>query len=69
MALVGSPNAGKTTLFNALTGLRAKTANYPGVTVSRREGLVHVDGRDLTLVDLPGTYGLDAISPDEQIVS
>ena len=69
VALVGSPNAGKTTLFNALTGLRAKTANYPGVTVSRREGLVHVDGRDLTLVDLPGTYGLDAISPDEQIVS
>ncbi|MDO8390999.1 MAG: ferrous iron transporter B [Actinomycetota bacterium] len=69
VALVGSPNAGKTTIFNALTGLRAKTANYPGVTVTRREGVMHVDGRSVVLVDLPGTYGLDAISPDEQIVS
>ncbi|MCB0985215.1 MAG: ferrous iron transporter B, partial [Ilumatobacter sp.] len=69
VAFVGSPNAGKTTLFNALTGLRAKTANYPGVTVSRREGRVDLGGRPVTLVDLPGTYGLDAISPDEQIVA
>ena len=69
IALVGSPNAGKTTVFNALTGMRAKTANYPGVTVTRREGLVRIDGRDVMLVDLPGTYGLSAISPDEQIVS
>jgi ferrous iron transport protein B len=69
VALVGSPNAGKTTLFNALTGLRAKTANYPGVTVTRREGQMELDGRDVVLVDLPGTYGLSAISPDEQIVS
>ena len=69
LALVGSPNAGKTTVFNALTGLRAKTANYPGVTVTRREGRVRIEGRDVLLVDLPGTYGLSAISPDEQIVS
>lgn len=69
LAIVGSPNAGKTTMFNALTGLRAKTANYPGVTVSRREGTVQLAERTVTLVDLPGTYGLDAISPDEQIVS
>ena len=69
LALVGSPNAGKTTIFNALTGLHAKTANYPGVTVTRREGVVKVGEQVLTLVDLPGTYGLSAISPDEQIVA
>ena len=69
LALVGSPNAGKTTIFNALTGLHAKTANYPGVTVTRREGVVRIGEQVLTLVDLPGTYGLSAISPDEQIVS
>jgi len=69
LALVGSPNAGKTTIFNALTGLHAKTANYPGVTVTRREGVVRVGEQVLTLVDLPGTYGLSAISPDEQIVA
>ncbi|MBK9179986.1 MAG: ferrous iron transporter B [Acidimicrobiales bacterium] len=68
IALVGSPNAGKTTLFNSLTGLRFKTANYPGVTVSRGEGFIHVDGREIVLVDLPGTFGLSAISPDEQVV-
>ncbi|WP_211357401.1 ferrous iron transporter B [Nocardioides rubriscoriae] len=67
--MVGSPNSGKTTLFNALTGLRAKTGNYPGVTVSRYEGRVEVDGQQVLLEDLPGTYSLDAISPDEQIVS
>lgn len=68
VALVGSPNAGKTTLFNSLCGLRAKTANYPGVTVSRREGKVHLADGDLTLVDLPGTYSLTPVSPDEEIV-
>jgi ferrous iron transport protein B len=68
VALVGSPNAGKTTLFNHLCGVRAKTANYPGVTVSRREAKVHLEGRDLALVDLPGTYSLTPISPDEQVV-
>jgi ferrous iron transport protein B len=69
VALIGSPNAGKTTLFNALTGLRAKTANYPGITVTRREGLIALDGRSVRLVDLPGTYSLDPVSPDEQVVA
>lgn len=68
VALVGSPNAGKTTLFNSLCGLRSKTANYPGVTVSRREGTLHLPDGDVTLVDLPGTYSLTPISPDEEIV-
>lgn len=68
-ALVGSPNSGKTTLFNALTGLHAKTGNYPGVTVAKFEGHTHLDdGRSVLLEDLPGTYSLDPISPDEQIV-
>ena len=69
LALVGSPNSGKTTLFNALTGMRAKTGNYPGVTVSRYEGLAMVGDREVLIEDLPGTYSLDAISPDEQIVT
>lgn len=68
IALVGSPNAGKTTLFNALSGLQAKTANYPGVTVTRREAAIEVAGQPVTLVDLPGTYSLAPISPDEQVV-
>ncbi len=68
IALVGSPNAGKTTLFNALTGLHARTANYPGVTVSRREGVVELDRGRIVLVDLPGTYSLHPVSPDEEVV-
>jgi len=69
-ALVGSPNAGKTTLFNSLTGLRAKTGNYPGVTVSRYEGSHTIEGgSQVTIEDLPGTYSLDPISPDEQVVA
>lgn len=68
-AVVGSPNSGKTTLFNALTGMHAKTGNYPGVTVSRYEGRVRLgDHEAVVLEDLPGTYSLDPISPDEQIV-
>lgn len=69
IALVGSPNAGKTTLFNGLTGLRAKTGNYPGVTVSRYEGRVDTDTGPIVVEDLPGTYSLDPISPDEEIVA
>lgn len=68
-ALVGSPNSGKTTLFNALTGLRAKTGNYPGVTVARYEGATTAGGDTVLIEDLPGTYSLDPISPDEVIVS
>ena len=69
VALVGSPNAGKTSVFNHLTGLRAKTGNYPGVTVGRRVGIAKVDGVEIALEDLPGTYSLDPISPDEQVVA
>ncbi|OBA58271.1 ferrous iron transporter B [Mycobacterium sp. 1100029.7] len=69
IALVGSPNAGKTSVFNHLTGLRAKTGNYPGVTVGRSVGTTKVDGVEVAIEDLPGTYSLDPISPDEQVVS
>ena len=69
LGLIGSPNAGKTTLFNALTGLSAKVGNYPGVTVERREGRVRVGAREHVVLDLPGTYSLDPISPDEAIVT
>jgi ferrous iron transport protein B len=69
VALVGSPNAGKTSVFNHLTGLRAKTGNYPGVTVGRSVGTTGVDGIEIAVEDLPGTYSLDPISPDEQVVT
>lgn len=70
VALVGNPNCGKTTLFNSLTGLRYKVANYPGVTVEKRSGLVSLpELGDIELVDLPGTYSLVPSSPDEQIVT
>lgn len=68
-ALVGSPNSGKSTLFNALTGLRVRVGNYPGVTVSRYEGTATAGGQQVVIEDLPGTYSLDPISPDEQIVA
>jgi ferrous iron transport protein B len=68
VALVGNPNAGKSALFNALTGARQKVGNYPGVTVERKVGRMTLDdGRPLELVDLPGTYSLDPASPDEQV--
>ncbi len=67
--LVGSPNSGKTTLFNALTGLRAKTGNYPGVTVAKYEGIHKTGSTEVVIEDLPGTYSLDPISPDEQVVA
>ena len=68
IALAGAPNAGKTSIYNALTGLHAKTGNYPGVTVQRSMGTCKVGGKTLTIEDLPGAYSLDPISPDEQIV-
>jgi ferrous iron transport protein B len=68
LGLVGSPNSGKTTLFNALTGLRARVGNYPGVTVERREGNVRLASRSARVIDLPGTYSLDPISADEAVV-
>lgn len=70
VALVGNPNTGKSTLFNALTGLRQRVGNYPGVTVARKSGLCDLgDGRKVELVDLPGLYSLAAASPDEQVVT
>ena len=69
VVLTGNPNCGKTTLFNALTGLRGRVGNYAGVTVERKEGsLTGADARSpVTLLDLPGTYSLSPQSPDEQI--
>ena len=67
-ALVGNPNAGKSALFNALTGARQKIANYPGVTVERKAGrLILPTGEPIELTDLPGSYGLRATSPDEEV--
>ena len=65
--LVGNPNAGKTTLFNALTGLRAKTANFPGTTVERRTANLSLNGRTVRLVDLPGLYSLTPTSPEQEL--
>jgi ferrous iron transport protein B len=67
IALAGNPNAGKTTLFNSLTGLKQKVANYPGVTVERKEGPWQLNGTAANLIDLPGLYSLDATSLDEHI--
>ena len=67
-ALVGNPNAGKSALFNALTGARQKIANYPGVTVERKAGRLPLPDRTtIELVDLPGSYALHASSPDEEV--
>jgi len=66
-ALVGNPNCGKTSLFNRLTGARAKVANYPGVTVERRSGSITHMAEPAELLDLPGTYSLFVTSPDEQV--
>lgn len=68
-ALVGNPNCGKSTIFNALTGLRQKVTNYPGVTVERREGVaIGQHGETIRLIDLPGAYSLNPQSPDEEIL-
>src|SRR5438270_13375163 len=66
-ALVGNPNTGKTTLFNALTGLRQHVGNYPGVTVELKKGHARLGERAIDVIDLPGTYSLAARSPDEMV--
>src|SRR3954471_6236782 len=68
VALAGNPNSGKTTIFNALTGLRQKVANYPGVTVEKKTGRARLDdGTKIHVIDLPGTYSLISRSPDEVV--
>lgn len=67
VTLVGNPNSGKSTLFNALTGLSQRTGNFPGVTVDKKTAIVHKDGIDLHYVDVPGTYSIYPKSPDEEV--
>jgi ferrous iron transport protein B len=67
--LLGNPNAGKSTLFNRLTGLRAKTANFPGTTVERKTARVEWEGQAVQLTDLPGTYSLQAGTPEERLTA
>jgi ferrous iron transport protein B len=69
IAVVGNPNAGKTTLFNALTGARQKVANYPGVTVEKVSGPLVIEGTQHELIDVPGLYSLRAVSEDERVAS
>ena len=68
VGFIGNPNCGKTTLFNAYTGARQHVGNYPGVTVERKEGTAHLDGKPIRLMDLPGTYSLTAYSEEEIVV-
>ena len=67
VAIAGNPNCGKSTIFNALTGLRQKVGNYPGVTVETKKGRMTWQGRFFDLIDLPGTYSLAPRSPDEMV--
>ncbi len=67
VALIGNPNVGKSTLFNALSGVRQRVGNYPGVTVEKKIGRTSIHGRSFELIDLPGTYSLSPRSPDEMI--
>ncbi|MDR2125014.1 MAG: ferrous iron transport protein B [Desulfovibrio sp.] len=65
IAIAGNPNSGKTTAFNRYTGARRHVGNYPGVTVEKKSGTAHLDGRDIILMDLPGMYSMSAYSPEE----
>jgi ferrous iron transport protein B len=67
VALAGNPNAGKSSLFNALTGSHQHVGNWPGKTIEKKEGRFQQDGVEVTVVDLPGTYSLTAYSPEEVI--
>ncbi len=69
LAVAGNPNSGKTTLFNRLTGLRQKVANYAGVTVEQKTGVFRIKGRDIQLIDLPGTYSLSPNSEEERVAA
>ncbi len=69
IALAGNPNCGKSALFNAFTGIRQTTGNWPGVTVERKEGHFNLDGKVVRVIDLPGIYSLDAASLDERVAS
>jgi ferrous iron transport protein B len=69
IALAGNPNAGKSTLFNALTGQNIQTGNFPGTTVSRKSGVCDLGGETVELLDLPGMYSMDAATPEEQVAS
>ena len=69
IALAGNPNCGKSALFNAFTGIRQTTGNWPGVTVERKEGHFSLDGHTVRVIDLPGIYSLDAASLDERVTS
>ncbi|MCA9252652.1 MAG: 50S ribosome-binding GTPase, partial [Phycisphaerales bacterium] len=69
IALLGNPNAGKTSAFNMLTGLRRQVANYPGVTVEKASGIIRHNTTKLEVLDLPGAYSLTARSPDEFVVT
>jgi len=70
IALAGNPNCGKTTVFNALTGMRQKVANYPGVTVDKKTGRAALgDGVVVDILDLPGTYSLIPFTPDEAVTA
>ncbi len=68
VALTGNPNAGKSTIFNGLTGAKQKIGNWPGVTVDKKVGYLEYKGRSISVVDLPGTYSINARSPEEAIV-